>query len=208
MRKLPWQLSHTGWFNIAAKSLSNKDRFNKKCNLIGCWLAVLWSWTRVAITAYCFGLAFPFFPQFFHTFQPIWQTRHIWTAWTLTLTFFLSLHADFTWTGATRASISEDQTTSEAMACRADTGSRTQALFCYHNHLLKGVHVLDLWHQPRVRRPRRVKITSEWWNSWMTLPCAFGLDDFYRQMRMSGSIKMLHNHTGFKPLGGVQRRCF
>lgn len=40
----------------------------------------------------------------------------------------------------------------------------------------------------------------------MTLPCAFGLDDFYRQMRMSGSIKMLHNHTGFKPWGVSKKK--
>lgn len=66
----------------------------------------------------------------------------------------VAAYTDFTWTGATRASIKEDQTTTEAMACRTDTGSSAQTLFCYHNHLVKmDVHVLDLWQQQGVHCP-------------------------------------------------------
>lgn len=47
----------------------------------------------------------------------------------------------------------------------------------------KAVCVLGLWQHQRAHCPR-VRLTSERWNSRMTLPCAFGLEDFYRQMRM------------------------
>lgn len=210
MRNPPRQLSHTGWFNIAVKPLScNKDRFNNKHNLIGCWLAVLCSWSLSPSQHVVLVLHSHSFLSFSTPFSSFWRTRHTWTAWTPTLTFSLSLTQILP-----GQELHEPQLASTKPQLKpwpvAPTQEVVLRLFSrYHNRLLKGVHVLDLWQQQRVRRPC-VKITSEGWNSWMTLPCAFGLDDFYRQMRMSGSIKTLHNHTGFKPWGGFQRRrkCF